>query len=85
MDKFRIIFKCVREPKSFAGLDGYVAGALYEGRKYNGMYEVSKTWGRGDITKLIDTKLFKEYFTEEMAIENGSQQDKGDLSLHLRH
>ena len=84
MDKFRIIFKCVKEPKPYIGLDGYVLGALYEGRKYNGMFEVSKTWGRGDLTKLIDRKLFNEYFLEEVGVLDANKQSKRDLSLHLR-
>lgn len=85
MDRFRILFKCVKEPKPYIGLDGYELGALYEGRKYNGMYEVSKTWGRGDITKLIDRKLFNEYFTEESPVQHADQPSERDVSLYLKH
>ena len=62
MDKFRIIFQCNKPPKSAAGLEGYEPEKQYVGRTFNGLYEISPSWGSGKQTKLITKALFDEYF-----------------------
>ncbi|MEM7550631.1 MAG: hypothetical protein AAF363_13195 [Bacteroidota bacterium] len=62
MDKFKIEFKCVKEPKSHSGLDGFQIDKVYKGRSFNGLFEVTPKWGNGEPTKVIETSLFKQYF-----------------------
>ncbi len=81
MDKYKCTFRCVRQPKAHAGLDGFEPGVVYEGRKYNGMFEISVSWGSGAQTKLIERKLFAEFF-EEITINGQSDiENKRDLSI----
>lgn len=62
MDRYRIEFKCTREPNGQSGLNGYKAEKTYVGRTFNGLYEISPNWGSGDNTKLVDKKLFFQFF-----------------------
>lgn len=69
MDKFRIIFQCVKVPKPTTGLEGYAQDKQYIGRTYNGLYEVSSKWGSDIKTSLITKALFDEYFALIQKIE----------------
>ncbi len=64
MDRFRISFKCNRQPEDNSGLQGFEKDKLYLGRAYNGLYEISTEWGRGKPTFLLDRKMFQQYFEE---------------------
>jgi hypothetical protein len=79
VDKFKIRFECVKAPKPFVGLNGYEQGSVYQGRKYNGMYEISVKWGNGEQTKLIERKLFSEFF-QEIDV-NEDNKDKRNMPL----
>jgi len=69
MDKYKIVFVCRETPNSIEGLKGFSKGEYYEGRSFNGLYEVNAKWGSGAESKLISKKLFDEYFE---LIENES-------------
>jgi hypothetical protein len=62
MDRYKIEFTCLKEPNGQAGLQGYAIDKKYTGRMFNGLFEVSPNWGNGDTTKLIDKKVFSQYF-----------------------
>ncbi len=62
MDRYRIQFKCNKQPKPNAGLDGFDVEKNYVGRSFNGLYEVTPSWGSGRQTKLINKSIFEEYF-----------------------
>jgi len=62
MTKFKIKYLCVEEPTSQSGLDGFRKGGEYEGRNFNGMYEVCSQWGRNKASKLISKTEFAKYF-----------------------
>jgi hypothetical protein len=62
MTKFKIKYLCVEEPASQSGLDGFRKGGIYEGRNFNGMYEVCSQWGRNKASKLISKPEFAKYF-----------------------
>ncbi len=62
MDKYRIKFKCLKEPKGQNGLEGYLIDKDYTGRTFNGLFEIAPRWGSGDSTKLIDKSTFFKYF-----------------------
>ncbi len=62
MDRYRIEFKCNKVPKPNTGLEGFDAEKNYVGRAFNGLYEVSSSWGSGKQTKLINKTIFEEYF-----------------------
>lgn len=62
MDKYKIIYKCLKSPNGSAGLDGYTEEKEYTGRAFNGFFEVSPKWGSGHSTKLIDKGTFFKYF-----------------------
>lgn len=62
MDKFKISFKCSKEPQGAIGLFGFEPEKAYTGRSYNGLFEVSTDWGRGKPTILLDRKIFDRYF-----------------------
>ncbi|MDN4166788.1 hypothetical protein QWY31_14850 [Cytophagales bacterium LB-30] len=49
-------------------MSGFEAGKVYDGRSFNGLYEVSPHWGRGGQSKLIGRGTFQEYF--EIVNEN---------------
>lgn len=68
MDKFKISFKCSKQPEGTNGLLGFEPDKAYIGRAYNGLYEVSTDWGRGKPTILLDRKIFDRYF--ELVREN---------------
>lgn len=62
MDKYRIIFQCHTAPESIPGLEGYEIQKQYVGRMFNGLFEISPSWGSDKQTKLIAKALFDEYF-----------------------
>jgi hypothetical protein len=62
MTKFKIKYLCVEEPTTQSGLDGFRKGGIYEGRNFNGMYEVCSQWGRNKASKLISKPEFNKYF-----------------------
>lgn len=62
MDKYKITFKCKKQPKPTTGLAGFEADRLYVGRTFNGLYEVTPQWGKGGQNKLIGRAVFEEYF-----------------------
>ncbi|MCC5921201.1 MAG: hypothetical protein LAT68_13085 [Cyclobacteriaceae bacterium] len=64
MDKHRIFFECIETPRNLPELKGFTKGKVYEGRSFNGLYEVSLEWGNGKPNSLISKKLFKSFFKE---------------------
>ncbi|WPP52045.1 hypothetical protein [Catalinimonas niigatensis] len=62
MDKFKISFRCSKEPQGTVDLFGFEPDKAYTGRAYNGLCEVSTDWGRGKPTILLDRKIFDRYF-----------------------
>lgn len=72
MDKFRINYKCNKAPKPHSGLEGFMVDHQYEGRAFNGLYEVTAQWGNGKQTRLIPKTEFEEYF--ELVSHRISQQ-----------
>ncbi len=69
MDKFRIAFRCSKQPELNTGLLGFEPEKHYTGRAYNGLFEISTEWGRGRPTLVLDKKLFERYF--ELIKERG--------------
>ncbi len=67
MDRYRVSFKCNQLPEQHDGLKGFRVAEYYEGRAYNGLFEVSAKWGSGQESKLISKALFDKYF--ELVIE----------------
>ena len=61
VDKYRIRYQCNCQPKEGTLLSGFQNGEVYEGRYFNGLYEVSVSWGR-ETPLLISRKLFNQYF-----------------------
>ncbi|MBK6265741.1 hypothetical protein JKA74_11895 [Marivirga sp. S37H4] len=75
MDRYRISFKCNKIPDQLDGLKGFKVTDYYEGRAYNGLFEVSPNWGYGQESKLISKALFEKYFeliSEENLIKNSA-------------
>jgi hypothetical protein len=68
MDRYRINFVCNKLPDQKTGLRGFKVGENYEGRAYNGLFELNAKWGSGTESKLISKSLFDEYF--ELKEEN---------------
>lgn len=62
MDRFRVSFKCIKEPKAQSGLEGYELNKSYVGRSYNGLFEISSRWGDGGVTKVVEKQTFNQYF-----------------------
>lgn len=62
MDRYRISFKCNKLPEQHDGLLGFRVAEYYEGRAYNGLFEVSPKWGSSKESKLISKTLFEKYF-----------------------
>lgn len=62
MDRYKISFKCNKQPEVNTGLSGFEAHKLYIGRAYNGLFEISSEWGKGKPTMLLDKKSFDQYF-----------------------
>lgn len=62
MDRYRISFVCSKLPDQQTGLKGFKVGKTYEGRAFNGLFELSPKWGSGEESKLISKSLFNEYF-----------------------
>jgi hypothetical protein len=62
MDRYRINFVCNKLPDQKTGLNGFKVGENYEGRAFNGLFEINAKWGSGTESKLISKSLFKEYF-----------------------
>lgn len=71
MDKFKISYKCVKTPKSDGTLLGFTSGKIYQGRSYNGLFEISSDWGNGKPTVLVNRSIFEQYFelVHELASE----------------
>ncbi len=75
MDRYRISFRCNKVPDQQDGLKGFRTAEYYEGRSYNGLFEVSANWGYGQENKLISKALFEKYFElviEENLIKNSA-------------
>ena len=70
VDKYRIKYQCNRQPQEGSLLAGFQHGETYEGRYFNGLYEVSVSWGR-ETPVLISRKLFNQYFE---LIQGGVQE-----------
>lgn len=63
MDRFKIKFRCVLEPGSQSGLKGFQKGKQYEGRSFNGLFEVHPSWGKGTgVSRMLDQKTFNKFF-----------------------
>jgi hypothetical protein len=62
MDRYRINFVCNKLPDQKTGLKGFKVGKNYEGRAFNGLFEINSKWGSGTESKLISKSLFSEYF-----------------------
>lgn len=62
MDRYKISFKCNKQPEISSGLLGFEPEKNYRGRSYNGLYEISTEWGKGKPTVLLDRKIFNRYF-----------------------
>ncbi|MGB3850973.1 MAG: hypothetical protein WA958_13460 [Tunicatimonas sp.] len=59
-DPFKISYECHREPLIGARAP-FSVGEVYNGRYYNGLYEVSTNWGREEAYQLRQ-KEFDAYF-----------------------
>lgn len=64
MDKYRIVYKCNKQPKPHSGLEGFLPEHTYTGRAFNGLYEVTPQWGNGRGSRLLQRREFEEYFEE---------------------
>lgn len=62
MDRFKISFKCSRQPEVNTGLLGFEPEKSYTGRAYNGLFEISSEWGKGKPTTVLEKKIFEKYF-----------------------
>ncbi len=62
MDRYKISYKCNKQPETSTGLSGFEPHKSYTGRAYNGFFEISSEWGRGKPTMLLDKKSFEQYF-----------------------
>lgn len=62
MDRFKISFKCSRQPEGNTGLFGFEPEKFYTGRAYNGLFEISSEWGKGKPTTVLEKKIFDRYF-----------------------
>ncbi len=62
MDKFKIVFRCLKSPDPSTGLEGFFVNELYEGRSFNGLFELTPDWGKGKPTVLIEKNSFERYF-----------------------
>lgn len=62
MDRYKINFVCTKLPDQKTGLRGFKVGASYEGRAFNGLFQLNAKWGSGTESKLISKSLFNEYF-----------------------
>lgn len=63
MDRYKIRFRCKTEPATQTGLRGFSKEGIYEGRSYNGLFEVHPAWGKGGgASKMLDQKTFEKYF-----------------------
>lgn len=70
MDRFKISFKCNKQPDVSSGLFGFEPEKCYRGRSFNGLYEISSEWGRGKPTIILDKKIFYRYF--EVVMDSSS-------------
>lgn len=61
MDRYKIKFVCHTEPDNSSRLLGFKEGVEYEGRHFNGLYEISTSWGHTD-SKLVGERVFTKYF-----------------------
>ena len=62
MDRHKIVFKCKETPGIEEGIKGFKEGEYYEGRAYNGLFEINAKWGSGSESKLVGKSLFTKYF-----------------------
>ena len=62
MDKYKIYYRCYKQPKPNSDLSGFIIEKIYEGRSFNGLFEVNTQWGKGKDSKLIDKSIFNQYF-----------------------
>ncbi|MGK7393056.1 MAG: hypothetical protein ACNS62_00740 [Candidatus Cyclobacteriaceae bacterium M3_2C_046] len=62
MDKYRIHYKCFKQPKPNSELAGFDVEKIYTGRAFNGLFEVTPDWGSGQQTKIIEKSIFNQYF-----------------------
>lgn len=75
MDRYKIRFVCSKLPDQKTGLGGFQVGESYEGRAYNGLFEISAKWGSSTDSKLISKSLFQEYFKlkeEKQYVQNSA-------------
>ncbi len=61
-DRFRIKFRCSRKPDEQSGLSDFEENQSYEGRTYNGLFEIAPDWGRGKPSIILRKRLFERYF-----------------------
>ena len=71
VDKYRIHYQCRHQPARDSLLAGFQRGEVYEGRYFNGLYEVSISFGREEAM-LISRKLFNQHF---IIIQEGRKPD----------
>ena len=57
---------CKRLPEPNTGLKGFKVGQSYEGRAFNGLFEINPQWGSGQESKLISKSLFNEFLKESL-------------------
>lgn len=57
----RIEYRCVRTPEG-THLKGFVSGRVYQGRSFNGLFEITTEWASHQPTYLVDRKDFEKYF-----------------------
>ncbi len=62
MDKFKISYICHKKPDKWMHLDGFKEGQHYMGRTFNGLFEVSPSWGTDMPTKMINKQTFNSFF-----------------------
>lgn len=62
MDRYKIVFVCKQSPQQSDGFIGFRSGEYYEGRSFNGLFEINSKWGSGSESKLISKSLFEKYF-----------------------
>jgi len=62
MDRFRIEYRCRQEPKGTLGVHSFQTNQIYNGRAYNGLYEVSANWGGDAPSQLLSLTEFNKYF-----------------------
>ena len=78
MDKHKIYYQCTKSPGEYFGvISGFEENNTYEGRSFNGLFEISPAWGRYKYTKVISGQDFKKFF--KLVTKKGEV----DISLEL--